>query len=587
MADVKKAGNPVTVGANAAKALDRLNKMMAQLGDKSSKTVQKNSDRSQGADGAKRKASEVSKNLSKPADKPRMCSANEGPTELIHRFTGSRTEGKSGIFGWGSKQETSYKLEQKEIKSTTPGGKSRWEVSVSADNRINQRITFFHSQRPVKADDFNNTSSPLWKKHNESREKLNDSSNLRPEQKGTTEIKQDNRWWIHQQASNLAGGTLNGFKSGASMVGSIPENLGKTWNTGVEMARIGANVVTGGKQGKTAFNPIHIDRRETDYNNPTKVQETLDRGQAKIDKKLGADPTSPAYIVGSILGPIVVTRTLGKLGAGSANSNGTNIVGGATLKSTGTSSSKLPLASKDFRSTQDMIKVAKNPDGSLKVTKNNRPVTREDLIKAVDKGRLTSQDLGKANVSQEEIRKIVQSAGQRRPATLAMDPSLKNVNASINKGDIPFEINPGYPARGRNINCYNTTLAMDRTLSGRPSAALPVNPKKYNYSKSELYKDSPFPSGHPGNYQYDIPNAQLRWSTKETAASLQQSVKALPQGARGIVTGYRANGTAHGFNFIVRQNGKVDFLDGQTMRRANLHDAFNDLRWTRTDVLKN
>lgn len=113
-------------------------------------------------------------------------------------------------------------------------------------------------------------------------------------------------------------------------------------------------------------------------------------------------------------------------------------------------------------------------------------------------------------------------------------------------------VNPGFPAPGRTMNCVNCAVATDATLAGRPATALPT----------------------PGPLQLeDVQNA-VGGSFVEVAspADVEAALLRSGPGSRAIVAGFRADpNPGHVFN-AVNEGGRVQFLDGQTGAPAVVAD---------------
>jgi hypothetical protein len=126
-------------------------------------------------------------------------------------------------------------------------------------------------------------------------------------------------------------------------------------------------------------------------------------------------------------------------------------------------------------------------------------------------------------------------------------------------GGLPYDVQAAQQVAGsiRNVNviggkmnCVNCTIATDATLAGRPASALDGGP--FSVGVLEQFFGSHF--GMPGSI-----------------SSVSDSMLVAGSGARGIVFGYRGNGSVgHVFN-VVNQNGVVRFLDGQTGGAASLN----------------
>jgi filamentous hemagglutinin len=121
--------------------------------------------------------------------------------------------------------------------------------------------------------------------------------------------------------------------------------------------------------------------------------------------------------------------------------------------------------------------------------------------------------------------------------------SIKNVNPK--------------PGLGRTENCANCAIATDATLAGRPASALPG-------------------VRTPIQVLEDLFGGVFR---NASIGSIKNYLKYYGNGARGIVYGFRQDGTAHFFN-AVNQRGTIRFLDGQAGKAASLegYEGFGFLR---------
>jgi RHS repeat-associated protein len=130
---------------------------------------------------------------------------------------------------------------------------------------------------------------------------------------------------------------------------------------------------------------------------------------------------------------------------------------------------------------------------------------------------------GNQNVYKSEFKEVTQPAG-----------SIRNVNPK--------------PGLGRTDNCANCAVATDATLAGRPASALPGVRTPIQVLE--------------GLFGGVFRNASI--------GSIKYGLRSAGNGARGIVYGYRSDGTAHVFN-AVNQRGIIRFLDGQTGGAASLN----------------
>jgi RHS repeat-associated protein len=123
-------------------------------------------------------------------------------------------------------------------------------------------------------------------------------------------------------------------------------------------------------------------------------------------------------------------------------------------------------------------------------------------------------------------------------------------------------------SQGGTQNCVNCVIAVENTLAGRPTSALPKGPWKIG--NRMLYLDKPQP----------LSILESTYGVKFKATTISKIKTTLKVGQRGIVYGERADGTAHVFN-VANQNGKINFLDGQTGGAANLK-GFESFKFLQT-----
>lgn len=108
------------------------------------------------------------------------------------------------------------------------------------------------------------------------------------------------------------------------------------------------------------------------------------------------------------------------------------------------------------------------------------------------------------------------------------------------------EINPHAPTAGGDLNCVKCAIALENTLAGYPTQAMPgLAAKTFSGTKAILEQ------------QY---NGKLN---STNISDIQTEISGAGNGSRGIVIGWQ-QGTSysHAFN-VVNQNGVVKFLDGQ------------------------
>ena len=127
-------------------------------------------------------------------------------------------------------------------------------------------------------------------------------------------------------------------------------------------------------------------------------------------------------------------------------------------------------------------------------------------------------------------------------ATVGEGASAGGTNAGVPSGELPSELqqmvqdtNP----TGSTSNCLNCALALDNTLAGNATSAVPS----------------------------DLTPLSLSGFTSTTVDAIEQQLLEAGAGARGIVVGTNG-GIAHVFN-AVNYNGVVYFVDGQSGTIAN------------------
>ncbi|WP_082859859.1 RHS repeat-associated core domain-containing protein [Alloactinosynnema sp. L-07] len=115
-------------------------------------------------------------------------------------------------------------------------------------------------------------------------------------------------------------------------------------------------------------------------------------------------------------------------------------------------------------------------------------------------------------------------------------------------------------------NCSSCVVAGDATLAGHPASAIKLDP------------DVPIPYGMD---QIEA-RAGSQWRWMPSRATIEYDLISAGNGARGIVYGARADGTAHTWNAVVK-NGRVKFIDYQIGRgRAASFDGYTEFAFIRT-----
>jgi Papain fold toxin 1, glutamine deamidase len=162
---------------------------------------------------------------------------------------------------------------------------------------------------------------------------------------------------------------------------------------------------------------------------------------------------------------------------------------------------------------------------------------------AISKVRLAiraTKDAKKLSTLQAEV-----TALEETQARLAaeQDRLRKAPNLRVVSGPQPAGVVNG---TGGTHNCVSCAIAGDLTLAGTPASAI------------NLYPGVAIPNGLPAIATY----ARTSWRVVSGRAAIEAELKAAGDGARGIVYGIRADGTAHVFNAVV-QKGVVNFVDFQ------------------------
>ncbi|KAA0126703.1 hypothetical protein FY557_16125 [Chryseobacterium sp. SN22] len=114
-------------------------------------------------------------------------------------------------------------------------------------------------------------------------------------------------------------------------------------------------------------------------------------------------------------------------------------------------------------------------------------------------------------------------------------------------------------------NCVNCAIAVDATLDGRPASALPYTvQRRFRHGKWENYTS--FEQGTaPIVLETEFEAKFSEWTT-----DLNNLVKDLKPGKRGIVAGIRkGKNEGHVFN-VFNEKGIIKYFDGQTGKRAKL-----------------
>jgi hypothetical protein len=425
-----------------------------------------------GADNARSKAGAGASKKTKvdAQPPPRMCSAKDGPKgETIHSFDGKDRQASDGVFGLGKRRDNNFKLVQNEVKLAKPnarGETSRWEVRVQPvhEGRVNADINTFSSNRKVTVKDFNDNNTALTKNINDGVKRLNADGNRLAEPKKAEAPKQPDRWWIDQQARNVAGGVTSAANSVLSAVGSLPENTVKVGSSIGNSARTTANLLTGGRVGKTAFNPILTDRHSTYYNAPTHVEAGFNRSQAGINKTIGADADSFTYKASEFAAPMLLTRGNGKSsgalrgGAPTAGAprqisagQGEPVSLGAKpfrqmpqtpVKLNRSGSPSITPVSQSIRAQYKNITATTAPNGSVRLTQNGRPMTVDQVVNAVASRNMNQAHLKQAGFSDANIHNIMKQAAGKTASAGAGPMAQTAKPASGNTGTQPRQLAP-------------------------------------------------------------------------------------------------------------------------------------------------
>jgi hypothetical protein len=482
-----KALDKMLKGAPANAAKPPASKRSAdKKGDKSSVVAGK---RPGGVDGKKNAAVAPQPRMCKPSDAakyvpkagPLIGSDGTGKTkvEVIHKFeydsVGRSLKADNGFMGTGlgKKRDSTFQMvqNQRTVKDAKTGKeKTTWEVHMqpTGEGRKNANVHMFSSNRKVKASDFN-ANDPANKnirsKMADGFKRLNEDSNRLPEAPKAVAPKQPtNRWWIDQQARNVAGGLNSAGTSIVSMVGSLPENAVKVGSSIGNTSRSTANVLTGGRVGKTAFNPITTDKNSRYYDAPTNVESGLRGAQKANDKSMGANPDSIVYKTVDTLAPLVLTRGKGK-GAGkpggqkllkpanpqqqlmpakgdpvnfgkgttptaatpgnagvkptpstpqhgNAGMKPTRVLPDKPVKVVRSSETPIKPVSKEIRQQYKNITAQSMPNGKVKLTQNGRPMSLNDVTAAVKSGHMNKAQLRSAGFSEKVADGILKQAGK-------------------------------------------------------------------------------------------------------------------------------------------------------------------------------
>lgn len=140
---------------------------------------------------------------------------------------------------------------------------------------------------------------------------------------------------------------------------------------------------------------------------------------------------------------------------------------------------------------------------------------------------------------------------------------LKQADNAITSGAKSISDNPTagnvkkINSQGGTQNCVNCAIAVDNTLGGNPTSALPKGPWKLGDQYIYLDKAQP------------LSILEDTYGVKFGPTTINQIENTLQPGQRMIIYGQRADGTGHVFNAI-NQNGTIHYIDGQTGGGASL-----------------
>lgn len=183
----------------------------------------------------------------------------------------------------------------------------------------------------------------------------------------------------------------------------------------------------------------------------------------------------------------------------------------------------------------------------------------EQEAKRISKSAKEALETGKTKEATEQAVKEVEQKAEKASVYKEIEEVL--VGGESKKLSSIWKVNL---KEGR-YNCANCVIATDATLAGRPASALPYTiQKRFRNGKWEnqvSYKRGTEPIVLEKEFGTEFSN----WST-----NLDDLVKDLKPGKRGIVFGYKKGANiGHVFN-VINEKGVVKYLDGQTGKRAKL-----------------
>ncbi len=165
--------------------------------------------------------------------------------------------------------------------------------------------------------------------------------------------------------------------------------------------------------------------------------------------------------------------------------------------------------------------------------------------------------------------KVGKTGGVKQAPRVAEGNNLRHYGGAVDTRYINHAFGPSKLGNNRTKNCLNCALATDSTWAGNAATALPRTswyPRTYAEGLRIIEKS--------------IGNG--RSFTRTSLGSLRTQVSNAGPGARGIVTGIRADRTAHAFN-VINKNGVVHFFDGQSNQAITNLSQYNLLDFLPTN----
>jgi RHS repeat-associated protein len=288
-------------------------------------------------------------------------------------------------------------------------------------------------------------------------------------------------------------------------------------------------------------------------------------------------------VVGAVAGAVIASG-IGLIAAGATSYYGT-AVAGAVVNTTVTagftaygaySSANNFANNRPLTGTLDLIGVGIGAFNVFKgVTKEIPAIRQQEINFRADNAR---QIYDPGNPQLNSTGAIVPTSSSLTKSTSIPFEINRNIGASIAgilngprqnhefyHGFSIRDINPHPASDGGNLNCVKCAIAVDVTLSGRPAQALPhMAAKTFEEGVSilETTLGGKMIQSSRGDIIYRMNRAQ--------------------DGARGVVIGYKQGAVySHAFN-VVKQNGKVVFLDGQRGGKAINVDKYDYYFFMRT-----